>query len=343
MAKLPRLQHVKYVRARGHVYAYFNTGKRQAGKVVYAALPKPGSVGFFDSYASFVAGRNRGAKETYTVEALCNDYQNSRKFAEKSAGTQRSYGVYLRLVSKLLGDCPVDELDRASVQYVLDREEFGAGKQNLFVAVIGTAYKWGRGRDKTQAAPVTGIEKAETGERMPWPDDILEAALNAENPRVRLATALLFYTGQRIGDVCAMKWSAIKDGRVAVIQEKTGKELKIALHSQLRAELDRQGKRGISLLVSDIGRPVKQQTIRNDLKAFCASMGRPDLLPHGLRKNAVMALLRAGCSVAETSAITGQTYLLVEYYARQIDQVDMGDSAILKFENRVEHNKNRKT
>ncbi|GEM_PF-6054522 len=28
MAKLPKLQHVKYVRSKGKLYAYFNTGKR---------------------------------------------------------------------------------------------------------------------------------------------------------------------------------------------------------------------------------------------------------------------------------------------------------------------------
>lgn len=38
-------------------------------------------------------------------------------------------------------------------------------------------------------------------------------------------------------------------------------------------------------------------------------------VPHGLRKNAVNALLEAGCTIAEVSAITGQTHQVVEHYA----------------------------
>jgi hypothetical protein len=57
-------------------------------------------------------------------------------------------------------------------------------------------------------------------------------------------------------------------------------------------------------------------------------------VPHGLRKNAVIALLKAECSVAEVSAITGQTFAVVEYYARQVDQRRLSKAAILKLENK---------
>jgi len=55
-------------------------------------------------------------------------------------------------------------------------------------------------------------------------------------------------------------------------------------------------------------------------------------VPHGLRKNAVNALLEAGCTIAEVSAITGQTHQVVEHYAAKVNRRKLGKSAIVKFE-----------
>lgn len=333
MAKLPRLDHVRYVTAKGRVYAYFNTGrKKKDGRPEYTPLPRPGSVGFYDSYAACLAGRNRTVQTAYTAGALFDDFRKSDEFAALAKGTQEAYRIYLRLAGELLGTALVDRLARSHILFILDNEKWGAGKRNLFVAVIGAAYKWGRLHEKTNIWPTREIPHAETGEHLAWPDDVRDAGLEADDDLTRLAVALLFYTGQRIGDVCAMRWTAIKDDKIKVVQQKTGKSLMIRLHTDLRAEIDRYGKRGLTLLTNAQGGPVSPAQLRRVLKAFCASQGHAGLKPHGLRKNAVIALLTAGCSVAETAAITGQTYQLVEYYARQIDQERMGEAAILKLE-----------
>ncbi|GEM_PF-1238324 len=333
MAKLPpKLPHVRYVRAKGRIYAYFNTGKKKDGKPVYTPLPKPGEVGFFDSYASCCAGRNRTVATVYTAEQLFDEFQSSKDFATLAEGTRRAYAIYLRLACELLGKAIAEDITRGDIQLILDNENWGAGKRNLFVAVIGAAYRWGRSRDKVTISPTRDISSEETGEHLAWPDDVLEAALKADDAMVRLGAHLLFYTGQRIGDVCKMTWASIKGGKIRITQQKTGKSLGIRLHSNLIGELERQGRRGITLLANESGGPIRAPLLRARLKKFCAARGQPDLRPHGLRKNAVIALLTAGCSVAETAAITGQTYQLVEYYARQIDQERLGDAAILKLE-----------
>ena len=67
------------------------------------------------------------------------------------------------------------------------------------------------------------------------------------------------------------------------------------------------------------------------LQAFAAKRGFK-VVPHGLRKNAVIALLEAGCSVAEVSAITGQTLQIVEHYAKARSQRRLSRSAIEKWQ-----------
>ena len=51
--------------------------------------------------------------------------------------------------------------------------------------------------------------------------------------RPRLAYALLFYTGQRSGDVVRMRRADISGGAIRVVQEKPGVELSIQIHPDL--------------------------------------------------------------------------------------------------------------
>ena len=78
---------------------------------------------------------------------------------------------------------------------------------------------------------------------------------------------------------------------------------------------------------------MRPDVIRRELKAHAANFGT-DLVPHGIRKNAVISLLESGATIAETAAITGQTFAIVEYYSRQVDQARLGSAAILKLENK---------
>lgn len=71
--------------------------------------------------------------------------------------------------------------------------------------------------------------------------------------------------------------------------------------------------------------------LRRVLQDFTATLDAKTV-PHGLRKNAVNALLEVGCTVPEVAAITGQTHQIVEHYAKRVDRRKLGKAAILKFE-----------
>jgi len=73
--------------------------------------------------------------------------------------------------------------------------------------------------------------------------------------------------------------------------------------------------------------------LRDSIQRFCANRGFK-VVPHGLRKNAVNALLEAGCSAAEAAAISGQSLQMVELYAKKRSQKTLGDNAILKWQAR---------
>jgi hypothetical protein len=61
-----------------------------------------------------------------------------------------------------------------------------------------------------------------------------------------------------------------------------------------------------------------------------------------LRKNAVNALLEAGCSAAEVSAITGQSLEMVEHHPEKRQKL-FGGSAIRRGETKAGQSRNLKT
>lgn len=334
MAKLPKLDHVKYVRSKGKVYAYFNTGKTsQKGTTIYVRLPHPSEVGFYDSYAAMKGARTKRQEVGYLVSDLVRDYEISMdKRADLAAGTKALYRMANRRVVELLGDYPVNDVQPSDLRFMLENRMSGAGAHNTFLAVFRNLYIWGRRNDKTTLDPAKDFRPLKMGEHDPWPEPILYAGLKADDDQLRLVINLLYYTGQRIGDVLKMRWTDILEGEIHVIQQKTGKEVNPPLHRDLAAVLARTPKRGFTIIATEQGMPVKMAFIRDRIKAFTKSYGK-ECVPHGLRKNAVIALLEAGCTVAEVSAITGQTYQIVERYASKVNNRRLGQAAILKLEN----------
>lgn len=324
--KPPKLPHVKLVKRNGRTYAYFNTGQKRDGKPIYAALGSPASVGFFDRYAALVAGRTKRGMKAYDVAGLVNDYLASATFTKLSESTQKNYRNHAEKIKGEWGDFRANDLQSADVRLAVEGGGWGPGTSNMVLAVLGAVYRWGRRNKGLDVNPTRDVDRQEVGAHEPWPEDVLEAALKADDAVVRLAVHLLYFTGQRIGDVMKMRWGDIRDGHVYVKQQKTGKVVEPPLIAELQDELDRTPREGLTIIHG-----VKVSTLRNRMKAFTRSHGA-ETVPHGLRKNAVIALLEAGCTVPEVAAITGQTHQVVEHYAAKVSRRKLGKAAIVKFE-----------
>lgn len=339
--KPPRLPHVKFVKAKARYYAYFDTGAKKAGKPIYTKMPDPASVGFYDSYAALMAVRTKRTGPSYTVADLVNDYEGSEAFGKLSAGTQRTYKKYTYRVSKAFKAFAPDAVTRKHVRAYADKEFAGApGAYNLFVSVVGAIYKWGRKNDKCTAEPTKEMDKRAIGEHLPWPEHVLEEALSTDQDRIRLAVHILYFTGLRIGDALKLRWNNIQDGFIHVKPQKTErlqKTLRIKMAADLADELAKAPRRGLTIIAQDNGKPLGVDILRRDLKEFTEALG-VSTVPHGLRKNAVNALLEAGCTIAEVAAITGQTFRIVEHYAKKMDVGSMSEAAIFKLETRRKRN-----
>lgn len=327
------IQYVKRTKAKGRLYYYFDTGQAdEKGKRVWARLPDPKDRAFGATYAALLGHRSRRANAVaeLTVSALVKLYQASDKFDKLSASTQRLYNLYLAELTDKLGPGPAQRVERKDIVLLLDKMADRPGAANMVKRAGGAAYTWARKRGHVTNDPFVEIEDMDTGEHDPWPEEALKLALEAKEDLPRLAAHLLYYTAQRIGDVAALRWQDVKDGYIEVIQKKTKKELEIRIHSELAKELARHP-RSLTTIIPGAPSESKNNRIRLSLQAVVAPHGYK-VVPHGLRKNAVNALLEAGCSAAETAAISGQSLQMVEYYAKRRSQKRLGQAAMLKWE-----------
>lgn len=327
------LPHVRRKVAKGNVYFYFDTGQRVNGRPVLQRLPHITDRTFGTFYAAKLAARNRvqPVNTSMTVAKMIDLYQRSPAFAKLSESTQRVYNMYLVVLDRDFGPSPAGALERADVMAMLDEYGDRTGAANMLLSVTTAVFAWGRMREHVANKPTEGIGAHDTTDYEPWPEHLLFEALDSDDMRVSLPVALMYYTSQRIGDVCKMRWSDVRDGIVYVTQQKTGKQMEIRLHSALAAMLEKTPRLGLTVFSQPNGRPYTRETTRRYIQAFAVTRGHK-IVAHGLRKNAVNALLEAGCTVAETAAVSGQSLALIEHYSKLRSGKTLSTSAILKWQ-----------
>jgi integrase len=332
------IPHVKRVVSKGSEYLYFNTGKRNAkGHVIYAPLPPLKDPKFWPRHAALCAGRTKRANLAgeLTVPGLVALYQKSPQWRQLAPASRKLYTAGLNRLSEDLPTAPAAQISSGDIRILFDGMGETPSMANAFLRTVGSLYKWGRPHH-VAVNPIEGIEPFETGEHEPWPQALIDLAEVSADPFIRLSVRMMLYTAQRIGDVCVARWSDMNGGFWVMTPEKTKKhrgEMEIPIHRDLQAELARHSKVGPFLFVGRDG-AMAPQTMRRAIQTWATGQGY-DVVPHGLRKNAVNALLEVGCSVAETAAISGQSLQMVEFYAKKRNQTKLGSAAILKWEKRA--------
>lgn len=336
------LPHVHPKKAKGKVYYYFDTGARKPnGARILSRLPDIRDPAFPKAYQNAKAQRTKkkGAEGVKSFDWLCRLYERSPEWRKLSESTKALYALHLGYANDYFrsdsrGSWPLSIITDEHMLTLRDQYADRPGTANMVLKAVGSLYAWGakKGRRYVKTNIADGIEPLEMGEHEPWPRWLIEEALN--DPAVRLPVALLYYVGQRIGDTVRLGPQNAVRGALQFTQQKTGTTLTIAIHSRLARIIEEDAPKGAMLyLLNERGKPMKEQALRVRLQKWAAARG-VKVVPHGLRKSAVNALLEASCSAAEVSAITGQSMQMIEHYAKLRNREELGRSAILKFEAR---------
>ena len=101
-----------------------------------------------------------------------------------------------------------------------------------------------------------------------------------------------YLTGQRIGDVLKIKQSDISPDGITVVQEKTGKKLKVAmtptLEENIRAARRLHGRITLTYLPGQINGKIRShKSVRDLLQCYVDKAGLDDIHLHDLRAKAI--------------------------------------------------------
>lgn len=150
---------------------------------------------------------------------------------------------------------------------------------------------------------------------------------------MRLVLLFALYTGQRQADCLAASWRDVQGSRIRVKQEKTGVELTIRIHQDLKTALDTTKKTSVKILTTSNGKGWEVENFRKLFREARNKAGLTEVTFHGLRKTAARNLAEVGCTESQIMAITGhKTSAMVSHYVKDANQEKLAEAAILKLE-----------
>jgi len=333
MTKLPYLRTKK---AKGRTYYYFDAGKLPDGSRDLIRLPDVKDPRFGDSYARAKATVTNRLKKlgVLTLDGLIRQYEKSPEFRSKAANTQSSYIRYLGTASRLMRDkhgnsVPMKSVERRDIIAVRDALADTPGAASQTVRALSALFAWAVDNEKAKANPAEKIKKFKAAPHEPWPESLIEDAL--ADPQVGDAVALLYFTGQRINEVVKMSWADIRGDLMRVAVQKTQRQIDVAILPELADRLAAMARPTLTILANANGQPWTQSGLRQKLQEWAKARGHK-VVPHGLRKNAVISLLEAGCTAAEVSGITDQSLQMIEHYAKRVNKPSLGRAAVVKLD-----------
>lgn len=333
-----RLRYVnRYTDRHGRARTYYRRGK--APQQIIEG--EPGSPEWLANYQRIHEGYEappRLPPDYLSFRASVTAYMQSGYFKKLADNTQKNYRYALNNLTDHLGDWKVDAFTKGDIAKIRDQlSRKSPTKANFALVVLKLVFDLAMERDLIKINPAAGVRRVPGYTSTPheqWADHQISAFLEGASPYLRRAITVLLYTGLRCSDACALRRADIKDGSIPLVTAKTKKPIVVALHADLEAELARPlPVESIYLISGSRGQQMNRHSLYSAAKRAYAGLDIGQMPPlHGLRRNAVAALVESDCSPREIQAITGQSLQMIEHYAQDYRRAAFSRRAMDKWE-----------
>jgi len=301
--------------------------RRKPGRVVRRKLAD----GTIKEY-QYAAYKRHSRVLADSVIACIRAYRRSPGWDALAASTASGYGFYLRHLEAALGDRGVAQVSRRDIITIRDgiARTKGNGAATGFVRACGAFFTWAVDAEWIGHSPVHKIKRLAGGHLPAWTLEQAHVALSGLPDHFRRAVILGLYTGQRRGDLCAVRWSAYDGSVICFVQQKTKTVMVLPVHPELKAELDTWDRTAVTILTDARGKPWKANKLSVTLPLALRTLGLPPgLNMHGLRKLFAASIADGGGTTHQIAAGTGHRTLgMVSLYTRSADQKRLGAEAV---------------
>ena len=281
----------------------------------------PGTAEFAAEYALMMRGNPPAPKRT--VKGLIHRYMISDRWPALAVNTRKSYSRHFAYLEEAAGHIDPVTLRTSQIYEMRDALKDKPTDANRKIGVLSTLLAFGVRIGWLDRNVAEGVEqlKGVRPDREPWPEDKIAAYRAVADPLPLLIFEVLLGTGQRIGDVLAMKWADIEDGGIWVRQQKTGAGIFVPFTDALADALDAAPRIGETLIAQQNGRSVSYSLAH---KLITDVRKKIDAMPwdiHCLRHSAAAEIASLpGMSIEHVMAITGHTSeQMARHYSRKAD------------------------
>jgi integrase len=218
--------------------------------------------------------------------------------------TAKQYQQAARKLAKILAEFRVVDVTQGTVAQLKRQLSNTPNMANRCLSVLRLAFHIALEDQVVTVNPVIGIKRHKEAKRTRLLTiEELSAIYTASGARLRVIIDLCLRTGQRIGDVLAIKRADISKDGIAFTQQKTGAKIVVPWTSELREVVERaktlnQNIRAFTLLNNRRGKAPDYRTVREQWDKACERAKVTDAHLHDLRAMSATWAKRQGINAS---------------------------------------------
>jgi integrase len=241
------------------------------------------------------------------MPALLERWLDQATLAKK---TRQSYGVAVRKLGTILAEFTADQVTAHDVRDIMRAYRDKPATANLLRTVMINALEFAIDERMVERNVARDTRPLGTARRDRYITDAEYAAIHGSaSPTMVIIMDLCYLTGQRIGDILAMRYADINNDGINFRQQKTAHRMLVLWSDQLRETVERaralhQSVKGLTLIHSRQGTPLTYSTVRTLWDRACAKAGITDAHIHDIRAKAATDAKAQGL---DSQALLGHT------------------------------------
>lgn len=200
---------------------------------------------------------------------------------------------------------------------------------NRVISFLRVVFNYALEKGVVDSNPCTGIRRHAEGKRDRYiTDQELQNLLEHCSEYMRVIFEMCYLTGQRIGDVLAIRLADISDEGISFVQQKTGAKLVVNMTSDIDA-LVRRAKalprrvRGLTLFCARAGgKPVSYASCKQAFAEAREKAGLENVKIHDLRAKSLTDTKRQGNDAQKLGGHTDAKMTARYIRAREVDRAD---------------------
>ena len=273
-------------------------------------------------------------KSDLTVKMLFEEWTEAIKFRVKQSTMANYFGKAETHILPAFGDILADELDASHVQqFIADKLQSGLSPNYvadiviLLKSVIKFAVNRYNIRNRIADVVMPKKKKADVLLLSKSQQNRLQKYLSANHDLTSLGVALSLFTGLRIGELCALKWSDVDLSNRTISVSKTIQRIKVQGGTQLVITepksissvreipipdcilhlLKKFYSKGELYILSGTDKPIEPRTMQYRFQALLKKAKLPSIHFHALRHMFATNCVELGFDVKSLSEILGHS------------------------------------